>query len=45
MLTKLRSFLLAVAVAGLIIDVAYGAYCHFGADIASSKIVQQIGGE
>lgn len=45
MLRKLKGFLLAVAVAGLVIDGAYAAYCHFGADIASSSIVKQLGGE
>ncbi len=45
MLRKLRGFLLAVAIAGLVIDGSYYAYCHFAGDIASSKIVQQLGGE
>lgn len=44
-LKKLRNFLIAVAVAGLLIDGGYWAYCRFAADIASSKIVSEIGGD
>lgn len=45
MLKKLKITLLAFAVAGFIIDGAFALYCHFGQDIASSKIVEQLGGE
>lgn len=45
MLRRLKGFLFALALAGLVIDGGYWAYCHFGADIASSSIVKQLGGD
>lgn len=45
MLRRLKLCLFAVALAGLIIDGGYYAYCKFGADIASSNIVKQLGGD
>lgn len=45
MLTKLKITLAAFALAGLVIDGGYYLYCHFGADISSSKIVRELGGE
>lgn len=44
-LKKLKYTLLVFALAGLLMDVGYWAYCKFGADIASSKIVESLGGE
>lgn len=37
--------LLIFAIVGFVIDAGYAAYCHFGADVASSAIVEKLGGE
>ena len=42
---KIRNALFLCALIGGLIVGGYKAYCVFGADIASSKIVQQLGGE
>jgi hypothetical protein len=45
MLKKLKTTLIIITLIGFVIDASYAAYVHFGADIASSKIVERIGGE
>lgn len=44
-LKKLKSTLLIFALAGALIVGGYKAYITFAPDIASSKIVEKIGGE
>ncbi len=45
MLQKLKITLLIAVIIGAVFDGSYWAYCKFGADIASSNIVKQLGGE
>lgn len=45
MLSKLKISLFIIALVGLLIDGSYWAYCRWGADIATSKIVKELGGD
>lgn len=45
MLQKVKLTLIIIAVVGLILDSSYWAYCKWGGDIATSKIVKELGGD
>lgn len=44
-LKKIKQTLFIFALIGALLVGGYKAYCVFGSDIASSKIVKQLGGE